>query len=105
LRRVIATGCWGEGVDFVYLDIVVNASGAASPIATIQWAGRASRINSDKSVGVVVDCDDASDPWAAGRARSRFREYTAKGWDIIKLGEVMKEEEDPAKGLFIFGAG
>jgi superfamily II DNA or RNA helicase len=105
LRRVIATGCWGEGVDFVYLDIVVNASGAASPIATIQWAGRASRINSDKSVGVVVDCDDASDPWAAGRARSRFREYKAKGWDIIKLGEVMKEEEDPAKGLFIFGAG
>jgi superfamily II DNA or RNA helicase len=92
LKKVIATGCWGEGVDFVHLDIVVNGSGDASPISTVQWGGRASRVNKDKSVGVVVDCDDASDPWAAARSRMRFKEYESRGWRILTEADLAEDQ-------------
>jgi superfamily II DNA or RNA helicase len=82
LKRVIATGCWGEGVDFVYLDILANVSGTASPITTIQWSGRNSRLHDKKTAGLVIDCSDKWDLWSARRASIRNRVYRSKGWNI-----------------------
>ena len=84
LRKVIATGCWGEGVDFIYLDVVVNMSGMVSPIDTVQWAGRNSRINESKKFGLIIDSKDKWDRWASRRAGDRMRIYKKKGWELLK---------------------
>lgn len=86
LRHVIATGCWGEGVDFVYLDVVVNASGSPSPITSVQWCGRNSRVHEGKSYGLIIDCDDKWDIWARQRATTRIRTYKQKGWEVFDIG-------------------
>lgn len=83
LHRVIATGTWGEGVDFVHLDVLANLSGERSPITTIQWAGRNSRLSAQKTFGLVIDCNDAWDNWAEGRADARVREYKRNKWEIV----------------------
>ena len=84
LRKVIATGCWGTGVDFKFLDILVYASGAPGSITATQWPGRNSRKYEGKKFGLVVDCDDKFDPWAVQRASSRFRCYKKNGWEVIE---------------------
>ena len=84
LRKVIATGCWGEGVDFKYLDVVANISGDFSSISTVQWAGRNSRLYEGKSFGLVIDSLDTWDHWANSRARQRMRTYKQKKWELIK---------------------
>jgi superfamily II DNA or RNA helicase len=95
LRRVIATGCWGEGIDPVHLNIVVNLSGSPSPIINTQWSGRASRITPDgkKQFGVVIDSMDRWDSWALRRAQERQRTYKKHKWEVIKLNrpEDVKE--------------
>jgi len=85
LRHVISTGCWGEGVDFVYLDVVVNTAGSPSSIINTQWSGRNSRIHDGKSHGLIIDCDDKWDMWTRGRATSRFRTYKDKGWEVYDI--------------------
>ena len=82
-RRVIATGCWGTGVDFVHLDVIANVSGSPSPISTVQWAGRNSRMYEGKTFGLLIDSLDKWDAWAAGRAKLRVREYKKKNWEIL----------------------
>lgn len=85
LRKVIATGCWGEGVDFVYLDVLANASGAPSQINITQWSGRNSRLHDGKSFGLVLDFDDAWDPWTSGRAKERISVYRKHRWDVAPV--------------------
>jgi superfamily II DNA or RNA helicase len=82
LRKVIATSTWGEGVDFVYLDVLVNAGGASSKINVTQWSGRNSRIYEGKSEGLLIDCGDEWSPWARRRARDRLKLYADKGWEV-----------------------
>lgn len=84
LRRVISTGCWGEGVDFVNLDVVCNVSGSPSAITTIQWSGRNSRKHEGKTFGLIIDSLDKWDTWANGRAKLRIREYKKKKWELLK---------------------
>lgn len=88
LRRVIATGCWGEGVDFVELDVLVNVSGEPSPISTAQWAGRNSRIYEGKQFGLVIDSADQWDVWASGRAKRRCTTYRKNKWELLKGNRV-----------------
>lgn len=91
-RKVIATGCWGEGVDFVHLDVLVNASGAASSIATVQWSGRNSRKYEGKQFGLIIDSHDNWDTWAHRRAGERVKVYRQKGWEVLKVAELLKED-------------
>jgi ERCC4-related helicase len=83
LRKVIATGCWGEGVDFVYLDVLCNASGSASPIDIVQWSGRNSRMHDGKLFGLVLDFNDAWDKWTLQRTKSRLSIYRKYQWELI----------------------
>ena len=85
LRKAIATGMWGTGVDFVQLDVLVHASGAPSHITTTQWAGRNSRIRNDKAFGLLVDYTDHWDPWASGRAIKRVATYRKHKWQVDKV--------------------
>jgi len=87
LRRVIATGSWGTGIDCVNLDVMVNVSGMRSSIDAIQWAGRNSRIHDGKKFGIIIDSRDRWDKWAYGRASERLRLYAKKGWDILRLDD------------------
>lgn len=54
-RKMLATHCWKQGVDFPSLDIVVNASGGGSDIVAKQIPGRASRKADGKDKAYVVD--------------------------------------------------
>jgi len=82
LRKVIATSCWGEGVDFIHLDVVVNAAGTYSSITTIQWAGRGSRINNAKQFGLLIDVYDKWNTWTERKSQARRREYKKHNWEI-----------------------
>jgi len=85
LKRVIATGMWGTGVDFVQLDVLIYASGSPSHITTTQWAGRNSRVREDKDFGLVVDFNDKWDGWAHSRFIRRIRSYKQHGWKIDNI--------------------
>jgi len=95
LRNVIATGCWGEGIDPVHLEVIVNASGEASKILTTQWGGRASRLTpgGHKKFGLLIDCQDEWDPWTLHRAYARRNTYKKHGWEITKIGKLSDAEK------------
>jgi superfamily II DNA or RNA helicase len=83
LKRVIATGTWGTGVDFTYLDIVCIASAPSGEINSIQWTGRGTRVNKNKKLGIVVDSSDMWDPWMRSRALNRIKFYKERNWEIV----------------------
>ena len=85
LRKAIATGMWGTGVDFVQLDVLVYASGAPSHITTTQWAGRNSRLRKDKKYGLVIDFSDRWDEWTASRSIRRMGTFKAHGWKVDNI--------------------
>lgn len=82
VRKVIATGCWGTGVDFPGLNVVVMASGCSSIIETSQRAGRVTRLAPGKERGYILDFDDKWTEWTAQRAGNRRRVYRKNAWDI-----------------------
>lgn len=55
IRKILATHCWKQGVDFEGLDIVINASGGGSDISSKQIPGRASRKADGKDKAYMVD--------------------------------------------------
>lgn len=97
LRKVIATGTWGTGVDFVQLDVLVYASGAPSKITTTQWAGRNSRKRQDKPYGLVIDFVDKWDGWMNERTLERVSTYRRHGWKIVPT--LLRSVHDPQLAL------
>jgi superfamily II DNA or RNA helicase len=85
LKRAIATGIWGTGVDFPQLSMIIRADGGASPIKDIQMPGRVCRISSGKDKGILVDFADTFDLWTARRSKNRFQSYEDKKWEVIKV--------------------
>ena len=87
LRKVICTPTWSTGMNFTHLDVIVNASGATSEILNIQWAGRGSRVRSDKPFALLIDSADQWDKWAKERAAGRARIYRSKSWLPVSVGD------------------
>jgi len=85
LRRVIATTIWGTGVDFPQLNVLVRADGQSGTIPNTQLPGRVTRKADGKTLGIVMDLDDAFHPTLEGRARRRLAAYRSKGWKITYI--------------------
>lgn len=86
LRRAISTKVWKQGVDFVDLQILARADGAASAIDATQIPGRLSRTTTriDKPVGVVIDVYDNFSAILKAFSKKRLDSYTANGWQVIR---------------------
>lgn len=85
IKKVIATSCWGTGVDFPDLDLIVYASGKSSPIDVIQHTGRATRKGTGNKIrGYVIDFKDQWCNWAKWRSIQRQGIYKTMGWKIIE---------------------
>jgi len=91
LKKVIATGVWSTGVDFVNLQVLVRADGSDGEIIDFQAPGRVCRISSTKQYGIVVDCRDQFDPGLHRKAKKREKNYKAKGWKNISP-KMLKEK-------------
>lgn len=88
LKRVIANHCWKQGIDPVHLNVFIRADGGTSTINNIQLPGRLSRINKNKSEGLLIDFNDNWSEWSEGRSKKRKRDYKKTGFNIcddIKL--------------------
>jgi superfamily II DNA or RNA helicase len=77
---VIATTVWKEGVDIPSLNVVINAAGGKSEIATLQAIGRGLRATEDKKEVVVIDIFDPSHPYLISHFGERVTLYMDKGW-------------------------
>lgn len=88
LKKVICTGVWSTGVDFVNLQVLIRGDAMMSEIADTQIPGRVSRTNDNKEIGVLVDFMDQFDESFRRKALARKKHYEANGWDqmICKSG-------------------
>lgn len=84
LKRVIANYCWKQGIDPVYLDVLIRADGGTSAINNIQLPGRLSRVNENKTEGMLIDFVDEWSSWAYDRSKARLRVYKQNGFNILK---------------------
>jgi superfamily II DNA or RNA helicase len=82
LRRAIATGVWGTGVDFPRLNVLVRADGAGGTIPNTQLPGRVTRRSDGKTVGIVIDIDDRFNQTLSNRYERRSRDYRKRGWQV-----------------------
>jgi superfamily II DNA or RNA helicase len=83
IKKVIATTKWREGVDFPDLGVIIRADAQSGFNLSIQIGGRPGRIFEGKQKGIVVDFADLYGQDLETKSRSRFRNYTEQGWDIV----------------------
>ncbi len=77
---VIATDVWKEGINIPELNVVINAAGGKSDIATLQSIGRGLRKTSTKDTLIVYDFFDDSHPYLISHFGHRFSLYCEMGW-------------------------
>ena len=80
LKCVIATTIWKEGLNIPELNVIINAAGGKSEIATIQTIGRGLRRTSTKKDIVVYDCFDESHKYLIEHYGQRMAIYSEMGW-------------------------
>jgi len=80
LHCVIATDVWKEGIDIPELNVVINAAGGKSEIATLQSIGRGLRKTEDKKILTFYDFFDDSHPYLISHFGTRFSLYCDMGW-------------------------
>ena len=79
LKCVVCT-IWKEGSNIPELDVVINASGGKSEMATIQIIGRGRRKTKTKSALIVYDFFDPSSRFLIEHFGFRVSLYTEMGW-------------------------
>ena len=74
-------------MSFEQLAVLVRADARGSEILDTQAPGRVARIHeeSGKQVGIVIDCMDNFDRTLKNKSQKRYRNYSKKGWEQIKL--------------------
>lgn len=80
IRCVIATTIWKEGINIPELNVIINAAGGKSEIATIQAIGRGLRRTSTKKEITVYDIFDESHAYLLNHFGMRMSIYTEMGW-------------------------
>jgi superfamily II DNA or RNA helicase len=87
-KAVITTNIFDEGMDFPSLDVVIMARGWKSPIATIQSAGRGTRVVEGKGTFTVIDFYDRMHRVLKKHSNDRMKAYRSKGWNIIMKKDI-----------------
>ena len=82
ITKAIATSCWGEGVDFPDLDMLIRADGSPGKIEAIQVPGRVARKVDGKTEGIIVDFTDRFGRVFENRAKQRLAHYKKLGYEI-----------------------
>lgn len=77
---VIATTAWKEGVDIPSLDVVFNAGGGKSEIATLQSIGRGLRRTDEKDSVIIYDFFDPSHNFLISHFGERISLYCENNW-------------------------
>ena len=85
---VVSTNIFDEGMDFPELDVVLLARGWESPIATIQSAGRGTRVSKGKNSFFVIDFYDRTHKVLKRHSVSRMNSYKRKGWEVVSQKET-----------------
>jgi len=89
LKRAIATGIWGTGLDFPGLNILVRADAAGGEILNTQLPGRVTRASAGKTIGVVIDFNDAHNTILANRSKRRLASYARRGWTVRSMSRPL----------------
>ena len=77
---VIATTIWKEGVNIPELNVIINAAGGKSEIATLQTLGRGLRVTERKKELILYDTFDNSHPYLVSHLGERLCVYSDEGW-------------------------
>jgi superfamily II DNA or RNA helicase len=80
LKVLITTCIWREGINIPSLDVVVNAGGGKSEIATLQQIGRGLRKTDEKSTVTIVDFFDPSHNYLISHFGERITLYMENDW-------------------------
>ena len=80
IKVVIATTVWKEGVNIPELNVVINAAGGKSEIATLQAIGRGLRKTATKNELVLYDLFDNSHHYLIEHFGFRISLYTEMEW-------------------------
>lgn len=79
MKCVVCT-IWKEGTNIPELDVVINAAGGKSELATIQIIGRGRRKTKTKLGLIVYDIFDPSHTYLVDHFGFRFSYYCERGW-------------------------
>lgn len=79
-KCVIATAAWREGVNIPALNVVINAAGGKSEIATLQALGRGLRTFPGKSEILLIDFFDPSHMYLISHFGQRISLYCEEEW-------------------------
>jgi len=77
---VIATTIFKEGIDIPELDVIINAAGGKSEIATIQAVGRGLRLTKTKKTLTYYDILNTSHNYLIDHIANRLETYTSMNW-------------------------
>ncbi len=80
IKLVIATTIWKEGINIPSLDVICNAAGGKSEIATLQSIGRGLRTTKDKTEVILLDFFDPSDRFFVEHFGLRLCLYFENNW-------------------------
>lgn len=80
LECVIATAVWKEGISIPSLNVIINAAGGKSEIATLQAIGRGTRVVPGKTEVIIYDFFDPSHHYLISHFGERFSLYIDNGW-------------------------
>lgn len=89
IKKVIATSVWNVGVSFDNLEVLIRANGTSSKIASVQGAGRLSRLAEGKEYGTLHDYIDNHDSLLMRKSNKRYNTYVETGFK-----QVFKSRED-----------
>lgn len=80
IRCIIATNIWNEGINIPNLNVVINAAGGKSEMATIQKASRSLTAAPGKEYGIIVDLFDKNSNFFISHFGERVSLYMEEGW-------------------------
>jgi len=76
----ISSSIFFEGIDIKSLDVIVNAAGGKSEIATLQKIGRALRKTDGKTHATIIDFKDTGHKYMKNHFKTRHTLYVENGW-------------------------